>query len=120
MDKKRKKEIEDRIGKQADKLKKFLHESEAYKVEAAEKILKSLIGQNLGYNGCVEGSNVVLNIFDAEDNFEHISEIIVKDNKISVICTAWSYKDCFCGIDEIDRAVRGLNDIIEYSRTNNI
>lgn len=120
MDKKKKKEIEDRIGRQVNRLEKNNPEIGKHKFEVAEKILKSLIGQNLGYDGFVKGGDMVLNILDAEENFECVSEIIVKDNEIRVICTAWSYMDCFCGIDEIDMAVRGLNDIIEYSRNNKI
>ncbi len=120
MDTNRKKYIEVRIGEEINRLEKNNPEIGKHKFEVAGKILKSLIGQTLMYEYFVKGGDMVLNILDAEDKCECVSEIVVKDNEIRVICTAWSYLDCFCGIDEIDRAVRGLNDIIEYSRNNKI
>jgi len=86
---------------------------DTYKFNVAKEIVKSLEGQKACYTVCTSGSDVVVNLYDIHERW--IGYVHIKDNEIRVIYNDWSYLDCFCGIDQTDKAVRAVKDIIDYS-----
>ena len=112
---------EKEINERANKLRKIYHESKHYKVDTAEKILKSLVGKNLFFDFYMDSGGVVVDTKRTDKtNVGQIIpvRIVVNDNEIRVICFAKKRLGCVCGIDEVEKAVDAAEKIIEYMQQN--